>query len=283
MASKTKNILKTILKFVVSAVALYFVFKNIDWELTKGVFYASNIGWLIVATLFFIASKILSSLRLNLYFKNIGLSLSEKYNLKLYWIGMFYNLFLPGGIGGDGYKVYLLNKQFGIKVKPLIQASLLDRISGLIALLILAGFGYLLLDVEKIPQWVEWIDWVGISISLPIYYIILKLLFNNFLSSFLSTTTYSFGVQLLQVVCAYFILLALGVQSHYLEYQVLFLISSVVAVFPFTIGGIGARELTFLLGYQYLGIDENIAIAFSLQFFLITALVSLIGGLLKVK
>jgi glycosyltransferase 2 family protein len=55
----------------------------------------------------------------------------------------------------------------------------------------------------------------------------------------------------------------------------------VVAVFPFTIGGVGARELTFILGYQFLGIDQNVAVAFSLLFFLITAVVSMVGGFLK--
>ena len=91
------------------------------------------------------------------------------------------------------------------------------------------------------------------------------------------------GVQVLQVICAFFILLALGVEGQYLEYQVLFLISSVVAVFPFTIGGAGAREVTFILGYTYLGIDENVSIAFSLIFFLITVFTSAFGGFLKVK
>lgn len=61
-------------------------------------------------------SKIISSIRLNRYFKDINLSLSQTYNLKLYYLGMFYNLFLPGGIGGDGYKIYIikniLNKKF---------------------------------------------------------------------------------------------------------------------------------------------------------------------------
>lgn len=283
MANKTKNIVKTVLKFIVSGGALYVVFRNIDWQLTKDVFLNANIGWLLVAMIFFIASKILSSFRLNLYFKNIGLSLSEKFNLNLYWIGMFYNLFLPGGIGGDGYKVYLLNKKFGTKVKPLLKASLLDRLSGLTALLMLAGLGYLLIDQRAFSKWLVWVVGASIILTLPVYYIIIRRLFSDFVSSYRKSTLYSFGVQVLQVICAYFILISLGVEDHYLSYQVLFLVSSVVAIFPFTIGGIGARELTFILGYQFLGIDQNIAVAFSLLFFLITAIISLIGGFIKTR
>lgn len=281
MANKTKNLLKLVLKFTVSGGALYFVFLKIDWDQTRSVLLSADMISLLVATLFFILSKVLSSFRLNLYFKNVGLSLSERFNLRLYWVGMFYNLFLPGGIGGDGYKVYLLNKAYGTKVKPLVQASLLDRISGLVALLILAGIGYLFMDTARLPGWLFYVVLAGLVLGLPTFYFLVARFFSSFTNSFTLSTLYSFGVQLLQVVCAYFILISLAVGDQYIEYQVLFLVSSVVAVFPFTIGGIGARELTFIMGYAYLGIDENVSVAFSLLFFLITAVTSLVGGFLK--
>ena len=273
--------MKTSLKFIVSGGVLYIVFRNIDWEQTKSVFLNAHIGWLFIATLFFTLSKVVGSVRLNLYFRNIDLNLSEKYNLRLYWIGLFYNLFLPGGIGGDGYKVYLLNKLFGTKVKPLIQASLLDRVSGLVALVILAGVGYLFIDQRLLPDWWLYTDWIGLIVTLPIFYLVTQKFFPSFISSFRLSVIYSFTTQLLQIVCAYFILFSLGVDTLFFEYQVLFLISSIVAVLPFTIGGVGARELTFILGYSYLGIDENASVAFSLLFFLIMTIVSLIGGFLK--
>ncbi len=53
--------------------------------------------------------------------------------------------------------------------------------------------------------------------------------------------------------------------------------SSVVAVLPFTIGGVGARELVFLYGYQYLEIDKPTAIAFTILFFASTAITALLG------
>ena len=283
MGSKTKNVLKTILKFVISGGALYIVFRNIDWQQTKELLLSAHWGYLTIATAFFVGSKMQSSYRLNVFFKDIGLSLSERYNLRLYWVGMFYNLFLPGGIGGDGYKVYLLNKQYGTKIQLLIQATLLDRISGLVALVMLAGVCYLFPDTSLLPGWINTVDWIGLVLTLPVFYLIIKRFFPPHVRSFSRTTTYSFSVQLLQVFCAYWILMALGVEGQYLEYQILFLVSSVVAVFPFTIGGVGARELTFILGYQYLGIDENTSVAFSFLFFLITAVVSLIGGFLKVR
>lgn len=283
MGNKTKNILKTVLKFVVSGVALYVVFLNVDWKLTQSILLSANVGWLVVAGLFFIFSKVVSAYRLNIYFQAIGLRLTPKYNLRLYLVGMFYNLFLPGGIGGDGFKVYLLNKKFGTKVKPLIRASLMDRVSGLVVLLFLASIGYFFINSSLLPNWIFYANAFSLLLIIPIYSYGVNRFFNVFHASFWLTNFYSLGVQWLQVLSAYFILLSLGVSDLYLEYLVLFLISSVVAVFPFTIGGIGARELTFILGYQYVGIDENVAVAFSLLFFLITAIVSMFGGFVRLR
>ncbi len=84
-------------------------------------------------------------------------------------------------------------------------------------------------------------------------------------------------VQLFQVLCASFLLLAFDIQDHKLSYLFVFLISSIIAMIPFTIGGFGAREMTFLIGSQLLGLQMESAIALSLLFYLITMFVSFFG------
>ena len=194
---------------------------------------------------------------------------------------MFYNLFLPGGIGGDGYKVYLLHKTYNTSVKQLVAASLLDRISGLFALVFLALAMGMFLDLSVFGNGISGILIALLIISYPMYYIVVKYVFKSFLKSFHISNLYSFGVQTFQLICAFFIFKSLGVQGLYLEYLTLFLISSVVAVLPFTIGGVGARELVFIFGANYFMIDKNTAVAFSILFFLITALSSFSGLFLK--
>ncbi len=39
---------------------------------------------------------------------------------------MFYNLFLPGGIGGDAYKGYVLKKKYEVKTKSVVSILVLD-------------------------------------------------------------------------------------------------------------------------------------------------------------
>ena len=148
--SRLKNQLKTALKLLLTGLALYLVFRKIDtdqlFQLAKTIHWL----WLLPAIILFTLSKVATAIRLNRYFENIGIHLSESQNWRLYLIGMFYNLFLPGGIGGDGYKVYLLNKEFKTPVKKLVQAALLDRLGGLVAIVFLL-FGLFLVESVATP------------------------------------------------------------------------------------------------------------------------------------
>jgi uncharacterized membrane protein YbhN (UPF0104 family) len=159
----------------------------------------------------------------------------------------------------------------------------MDRFSGLIALIFLAiCFAFFPAIYPTFEEWkIAWLLWIGLVCLLPIWYLSIKFIFPVFYNSLNQSNLQSLGVQGFQVVCALFILISLGVQSLFPAYLLLFLISSVVAVLPFTIGGVGARELVFVLGHSYLGIDQNTAVAFSLLFFVITAISSLTGAVLK--
>ena len=280
----SKNVLKTLLKLILTGLAMYLVFRKIDpvqlWVITQSI----NWAWMIPAVLLFVLSKVFTAFRLNRYFKDIGLQLSEKLNLKLYWVGMFYNLFLPGGIGGDGYKVYLLNKTYKTPAKKLIQSALLDRLGGLIAIVFLLFGLFLVVDIKL--DFLESSLWntlmiLGLALTLPAFWLTQKLLFRDFLPSFWPANFWSFAGQIAQLICAWFILMALRIDEKILAYQLVFLLSSIVAVLPLTIGGVGARELVFVYAHSYAGIEETAAVAFSLIFFLISAAVSLVGAFVK--
>jgi conserved hypothetical protein len=166
-----------------------------------------------------------------------------------------------------------------------VQAALLDRLGGLVAIVFLLFGFFLLVDVKL--DFLESGLWNGLMIAgliltIPVFWLVQKLIFKDFLPSFWSANLWSFAGQIAQLICAWFILMALGVDEKILAYQLVFLLSSIVAVLPLTIGGVGARELVFVYAHQYAGIEEATAVAFSLIFFLITAGVSLVGAFVKV-
>ena len=84
-------------------------------------------------------------------------------------------------------------------------------------------------------------------------------------------------VQSLQVVCVYCLMNALHLHEHHTPYILIFLLSSIVAVLPFTIGGLGAREVVFLWGSNQFLLNRDEAVCISLLFYLISVIISLIG------
>jgi glycosyltransferase 2 family protein len=268
---------KVLLKAAITLAALYGVFSGIDTEAVWETLSCSDPFWLLMALIGFNASKIASALRLNRYFDALGLNLSQAYNLRLYYIGMFYNLFLPGGISGDGYKVYLLQRRYHIGYKRLLLATVLDRVSGLAALLFLAGLLFCLSAFSTLHTLLAPIALAVLVTIMPISYWMTRRFFGEFIELFGITTLYAFVVQLLQLSSAVCLLWAIG-GSGMIDYLTLFLISSVVAVLPISIGGIGVRELTFLYGFTLIGQNVEQAVTFSLLFFMITALSSLVGA-----
>ncbi len=277
MVKLNKKLFKTILKITLTVIALYFVFSKVDIKDIESILKKVNLLYLFLAFIFFNLSKILSSIRLNIYFKHIGVKISEIYALKLYYIGMFYNLFLPSGVGGDGYKIYILNKSHNIKLSTLITASLLDRVSGLIPLLFFASSLFIFSQFYHKFIWLDWLSLIGIITIFPLFYLINKLFFKGYLKIFFKTTLLGTLVQLFQLLSALFIVYAIGYESSTIIFLTLFLISSVMAVLPISIGGVGVRELTFLYGLTLIGLDASGGVAFSILFFLITAISSFIG------
>jgi len=120
--------------------------------------------------------------------------------------------------------------------------------------------------------------WLLIPISVGIYYLVISRFFKQFVPVFLLSNGQSLAVQVLQVLSVFFILKALGQTGQELSYILLFLVSSVIAGLPITVGGVGAREMTFLLGAGILGLDTGLSVAVSLMFYLVTASISLCGS-----
>ncbi len=273
---------KLVIKILLTFLALYMVFSKVNIDEIKSIFKEIDIFYLILAIIFFNLSKILSSYRLNIYFSHIGVKISEIYALKLYYIGMFYNLFLPSGIGGDGYKIYILKKLHNIRVSRLITATLLDRLSGLIPLIFFAGVLFIYSPFWHRYLWLDYIVIIVTTTIFPIFYILNRVFFRGYIDIFFKTTILGTFVQILQLISAIYILYSMGISNSIVIFLTLFLISSVVAVLPISIGGVGLRELTFLYGLNLVNLDANSGVAFSMIFFIITAISSLIGLFLKI-
>ncbi|WP_420400338.1 lysylphosphatidylglycerol synthase transmembrane domain-containing protein [Flagellimonas sp.] len=276
MTEKLRKRLITVLKIVVSAALIYFIFTKINLKDVVSTLKDSKPTYLFLGIMLFILSKVLAAFRLNLYFHQIEVRITQFSNLKLYLLGMFYNLFLPGGIGGDAYKGYVIQKKYQSGTKKVVGVLLLDRLSGMLLIFIYICILAMLLQ-QPIFQDIKWLVAFCIPLSLFTFWLLNKKFFSFSLPVFWKSLGYSSLVQGTQLICILCILKSLSISWDVVEYLFVFLVSSIVSVIPLTIGGIGSREVTFLYGAKWLELDANTSIGISFVFFLITALISFFG------
>ncbi len=268
------NIIKLVLKLAVTGLTLWIVYNKVDLNALSRI-WNNAIVWLFApALLFFGLSQLISSFRLLNFFKNIKLPISVKHNIILYIQGMFYNIFLPGGIGGDGYKILTLRNQYNTASKQIFSAVFFDRLSGLWAL----GFLIVLLSLF-VPLFNDYtLPIAGVFVAGSIiYYFIIHFFFRIHSARFFKTHFLALLVQSCQLVSVAFILSALGCHEFYLAYLTIFLLSSLSTLFPFSIGGLGAREIAIVWAASMLQLNKDLAVSVSLCFYFISAVLSLSG------
>jgi len=120
-------------------------------------------------------------------------------------------------------------------------------------------------------------------LSILTLWLLTRYLFKEVAGIFKKVLAYSAVIQFMQLCCVWCLMLALHIHVQTLAYLTLFLISSIVAILPLTLGGIGSREATFFYGATLLQLNEVDALSISVLFFIITALVSLCGMLYHFK
>lgn len=272
--SRRKDIAKLTLKIIVTIAAVYIVVTKIDLQLLWHHIKDIDLLWLLLAVAVFVVSKVIEALRLNNYYRTIGIQLSEWQNIRLYWLGLFYNLFLPGGISGDGYKVYWLKSNKDANLKKTIWATLINRLNGLLGILIL-----LVVTATMITPDYPYKSYVFVlgPVLYLLFYLGLRLFFKDFVPILAKTTVQSLVNQIFQVLCVHLLLMGIGAYDHPVNYWFIFLASGLAFVIPVTLGGFGSREIVFVFAARYLPVDATAAIAMSLLLYFIRAIVSFSG------
>lgn len=276
MKKSWRKPLFTTLKILISLGLLYFVYTKIDWQLLHDEWKTANKFYLILAFISFLISQVFSVFRVDLYFKKAGVNLTFANNARLYLLGMFYNFFIPGGVGGDAYKVIALNRHFDQPVKTLTSAVFFDRFIGLCAIFILICLGIIFIPLD-LPFWIKAVVFGVGMVGALIGPKILGMMFPKFKSVFYPTLLYSFVVQGFQIGTIVFALLATHPENNILVYILIFLVSSVLSIVSFA--GIGIRETVFYYTAHYLKFNPDVSAGVALIFSIITLVTSLFGAI----
>jgi uncharacterized membrane protein YbhN (UPF0104 family) len=228
----------------------------------------------------------------------------------LFWIGNFYNSFLPGGVAGDGVRLFATWREFPQHKAAAAASIVADRLLGLGALLalavlalggqlatagtqgeleaiLLASAGALALlaaGTALVTHTRFWdpfaVRWLGVERAAGLRAAADALAQNQ--SALLAATGLSVAVWLLDFAALWLLAGAVGLTTDPLAMTVAAAAAYVAASLPISIGGHGVREGTLVLVLGWLGVGaetpERVTLL-ALAFWAVSTFWSLAGAL----
>lgn len=253
---------------------MVWVLSKLDWTQIGMMFRKVNIFYFLLSVVFFILSQLVAVFRFNIFVRNIGIRISFLTNSKLYLVGMFYNFFIPGGIGGDAYKIFLLSKAYKKSLKSLGKIVFLDRFIGLVAI----GFAIcvLLIFIEiPFPNYIKWIAVLGGISGVLIILRLTNKFFHTHKKRIHLGFIYSVISQCMQLLSIWCIMQSFNIEGNTIIYLTMFLVSSILSIVSFA--GIGIREAVFYYGAHWFKFNEDTSTVIALSFSLMTMTISFLG------
>jgi len=300
---------RLLLKFAVSAALLLFLLSKISLSQLAGLFRNLDAGYITATVAVFLASNVIGAYQWHALLRSSGVRLPFHRTIRFYFVGLFFNNFLPASIGGDAIKVYDVSK-IGSSVYQVVAVTMLDRIIGIFSLCLLATavtlalmgepsagalWPYLLVFLACMTPVVglyffkplsKVVRWVVRALLPPSWgrggSAILDHLsaFRAKKSQILSLMILSVVIQAMRVVTHILAARALGVAIDPVAAALFFVfvpLLSLAMIPPITINGLGIREGLGILLFARAGIGRTDAFAIEFLTYAVSVAVSLLG------
>lgn len=303
LSKKSRDRLLNLLKVAVSVIGLAVVLLTQDLDAVAQVL--RDINWLpfLGALLLFLIGSLVRAYRWGVLVWSLGIAASWRRLVALYFVGAFFSMFLPTGVGGDAVKMYELADD-SQQAAASISSVLVDRFLGLfvlfaMALIALMGayemvtpelrvliavvFVALLIGVALLLQR-TWIESLGRRLGLDRLLGRIKVLRELYESihmysaqALLKATGASVVWNLLLVLGYYLLGLSVGIDLSLWHYFLFVPIISVLLIVP-SVGGLGIREGATVFLFTRAGVSEAQALAVALAYDFVLLTIGLIGG-----
>lgn len=292
-------------KISLMLLAFWFVSRGIDVAEMKSMLRSQN-RFVFVEAIFFITVQILlgaARWRVIINALVVGRSVISKLStLKTYYISIFFNCCLPGTVGGDVVRVFLVKSE-QVPLPLAISSVVIDRMVALLALGVMGvltmplfaaylGFSAWLL-LPMLCVLIVFSVWILINLEriIPKIPFLKKL---HWLEHLLQNIRlmiarpqptawslfYAIVAHVNYCLAAYFLAESLGSPISLLDALTLVPWVLLISIIPISIGGWGLREaaMVYLLGL--IGVPQVAALALSVQLGLLSIVVSIPAGLL---
>lgn len=301
-----------IFRAAVSLLFIWLVARSANWGNVWANVRSMDARWLAIAFLVFMPTILIVSWRWRLLLGVHGIHLRYWRVLELNMIGQFFSAFLIGTTGGDFVKIFYVARAVPHHKAAVAFTVVVDRVIGMVAMLL---FGVLLsftqlhlllsLPFTRLFTGIFYLFAVGGAIA-PVGatfapHFLKRPAIRDFfrklpLASRASTvfaayerTAHSVGRNMVAllvsipsniciVLMGYCILRAMHLQPPLLAFCSILTIVNLLIALPISIAGIGVREKLFTTFLALVGIGTDVAVTFSLTFFVLNLVWSLLGG-----
>lgn len=265
-------------------------------------------GLLALAVLVFLVTNMTSVLKWRMVIKAQGTSVSWPYLTSIFYMGLFFNNFLPTNFGGDLVRIYKLSRATGNTVDA-TSSVVLDRASSTFALLMIAMVAALL-ELRRLGT--------GLALTILGMFVVFLLLIGLFasertarrLARFPLLRADPFGIrrhlrdfymsvnqfrdqkktmalvmglsviyQALYVVSVNLLALSLDIHLPVSFYFLFIPIVLAVGMAPISLNGLGVREGAWVLLFTQAGVPAAEALSMSVLNTLMITAVSMVGGI----
>lgn len=249
--------------------------------------------------------------RWNVILQEQGVHIPFRHLLTLYFVGHFFNAFLFGACGGDVVKAYYVAKETRHKRTEVVSTVFIDRLLGLLALVLLTV-------VIMLLRWRFFLSYPQMRLAIVFNLVLLfgavvffalgfrrnlferwrffrtmeqKTALGNIIARayqacrlcirpkvLFKTTILSLINHVTLVVSTFYLGMGLGIEVGFLDYLTVCPIINAISAIPITPGGLGTRESAMIYLFGVLNVPGTTAMVLSLFLYGTVLVWSLAGG-----
>ena len=291
--------MKLLIRLLVTASIFIVIFHSVDFAQIWQILHQANLNLLLISLLMQLGSTSVSAYRWQLIMQNLHFGQSFSFYWRSYFKAMFFNQGLPTTIGGDVLRVLDMADQ-GFRKRDSLYGVFLDRIAGLMALmllnllaymfnpdllpvqiyyltLLLAGAGLLAFTISFYFRRWHWLDAYP---ALAVMKILAEKLYQAFSMRYIRLLVASMLIPFLAILGFFITGWALGLRYDLETYFVIVPPAILLTVIPVSLAGWGVREGVLVALFSLIGADKAAVLTMSILYGLTLIVVSLPGFLI---